>query len=271
MPSTTKLKPPRLRYLGKVSGLSVYLVSGVSVRNTIDIDFTCGGNEAVYPSYVPPDEIWLDDAAGPLDRTATCLHEIVERDQMIRFGKNYEDAHEVASATERPFRRELSSSPPRAFDVRRCAAAYRKYLRDPGREPVIDRPNDPPRGRRQLDREIDEALEKKKTRPGPRGASHATTRVSTQLDGAALAKALPAYKGWTPAWEYPGFLAFHRGGLSVFCTPDYHRPGTIAVDVQRSDGTSIGRGRDLAWPMAKRTPASFMKLMRPVLETAAAR
>ena len=59
------------------------------------------------------------------------------------------------------------------------------------------------------------------------------------LDGAALAEALPAYKGWTPAWEYPGFLAFHRGGLSVFCTPDYHRPGTIAIDVQRSDGGAV--------------------------------
>ena len=95
----------------------------------------------------------------------------------------------------------------------------------------------------------------------------ATRRSHTgPLDGAALAEALPAYKGWTPAWEYPGFLAFHRGDLSVFGTPDYHHPGTIAIDVQRSDGTSIGGGRDLAWPMAKRTPASFMKLMRPVLD-----
>ena len=116
----------------------------------------------------------------------------------------------------------------------------------------------------QLSREIAESLAS--------NVKTATRRIPAgPLDGAALAEALPAYKGWTPAWEYPGFLAFHRGGLSVFCTPDYHRPGTIAVDVQRSDGTSIGSGRDLAWPMAKRTPASFMKLMRPVLDAAAAR
>lgn len=156
-----KLQPPRIRYLGKVAGLSVYLVSGVQVRNRIDIDFTCGGNEAVYPSYVPPDEIWLDDAAGPLDRTATCLHEIVERDQMMRFGKDYNDAHEVASATERPFRRELAKSPPRAYDGKRVAAAYRAYLRKPDRYPVVDRPDDLPRDRHQLDREIDAALGKK--------------------------------------------------------------------------------------------------------------
>lgn len=157
-----KLQPPRLQYLGKVAGLSVYLVSGVLVRNTIDIDFTCGGNEAVYPSYVPPGEIWLDDAAGPLDRTATCLHEIVERDQMMRFGKNYDDGHEVASATERPFRRELAKSPPRAFDGQRVAAAYRKYLRDPGRYPVMARPNDPPKSQQQLKREIADSLGNKK-------------------------------------------------------------------------------------------------------------
>jgi hypothetical protein len=155
------MKLPYLRYLGKVAGLRIYLVSGVYVRNNLDIDFTCGGNEAVYPSYNPPGEIWLDDAAGPLDRTATALHEIVERHQMMTFGKNYEDAHEVASATERPFRRELDKAPPKAFDPRRVAAAYRAYLKDPGKHPVIDRPNDPPRGKRQMDREIAEALGKR--------------------------------------------------------------------------------------------------------------
>ena len=156
-----KLQSPRTHYLGKVAGLSIYLVSGVDVRNNTDIDFTCGGNEAVYPSYVPPGEIWLDDAAGPLDRTATALHEIVERDQMMRFGKSYDDAHEVASATERPFRRELAKSPPKAFDARRVGIAYSAYLRDPGRHPVIDRPNDDPRTARQMDREIAEALDRR--------------------------------------------------------------------------------------------------------------
>lgn len=162
-----KLQSPRLKYLGKVAGLSIYLVDGAKIRNEIDIDFTCGGNEAVYPSYNPPGEIWLDDAAGPLDRTATALHEIVERDQMMRFGKNYEDAHEVASATERPFRRELTKSPPRAFNAKLVSAAYRAYLKDPGRHPVIDRPNDPKRSASQMDREIAAA-----TRP-PRHAGRA--------------------------------------------------------------------------------------------------
>jgi hypothetical protein len=153
-----KLPPPYIRYLGKVAGLKIYLVSGEYIRNHEDIDFVCGGQAAVYPSYVPPGEIWIDDALHPLDRTATALHEIVELDQMTRFGKNYDDAHEVASATERPFRRELAKAPPKALDTRRVSAAYRAYLRNPGRHPVIDRPNDPPRDPKQMDRDIAASL-----------------------------------------------------------------------------------------------------------------
>lgn len=47
------VKPPRLRSLGRIGGLELCLVSGERVRNTLDIDFTQGGNEAIYPKYVP--------------------------------------------------------------------------------------------------------------------------------------------------------------------------------------------------------------------------
>jgi hypothetical protein len=157
---------PRVRLLGRVAGLPVYLVSGQIVRNELDIDFTQGGNASVYPTYVEPDEIWVEESLKPLDRTATALHEIVERDQMIRYGKTYDDAHEGASANEIPFRRELKRNPPREFDARRVAAAYRAYLKDPERHPVIDRPNDLPRTRRQIERDIEASLSR--NRPGAR-------------------------------------------------------------------------------------------------------
>jgi hypothetical protein len=99
----------------------------------------------------------------PLDRTATALHEIVELHQMQHFGKTYDDAHEVASATERPFRRALLKNPPKKLDTKRVAAAYRAYLKNPGKHPVIDRPNDLPRGKSQMDREIAEALERRRS------------------------------------------------------------------------------------------------------------
>jgi len=156
------LKAPRIRYLGKIAGLKVYLVSGRQVRNELDIDFTMGGNEAVYPSYVPRGEIWIDDAADALDRTATCLHEIVERHQMMKNGLSYDAAHEIASAHERPFRRELARRPPKTFDAGKVSAAYRAYLRAPTRYPIIDRPNDNlPSRSQKLQRDIEAAIGRK--------------------------------------------------------------------------------------------------------------
>jgi hypothetical protein len=117
------MKPPRLRFLGHVNGLVIYLVDGELVRNEIDIDFTCGGNEAVYPNYVPKGEIWIDDALSALDRTATLLHEIVERNLMMGKGWSYDRAHDAASAAERPFRRDLKRNPPRTIDINRATVA----------------------------------------------------------------------------------------------------------------------------------------------------
>lgn len=150
-----------LRSLGKVANLRVFLVSGEHVRNHIDIDFTMGGNEAVYPRYVPAGEIWLDDAAHWLDRNATALHEIVERHQMMVVGKDYDDAHEVASAVERPFRRELAKVPPRDFQAGKVGAAYASYLATPDTWPITPRPNDRPRSAHVLDREIQAAVKRR--------------------------------------------------------------------------------------------------------------
>lgn len=144
-------RPPRLQVLGRVAGLSVYLVSGEQVRNTLDIDFTQGGNEAIYPTYVPRGEIWLDDAIRTFDRMATTLHELVERDLMLHHGLGYDRAHDRASAQERVFRRDLARDRPREFDARRVSGAYRAYLRDT-RRPA-----------RQLEREIGAALGRRST------------------------------------------------------------------------------------------------------------
>jgi len=117
------MKPPRLRLLGQVTGLVVYLVDGEHVRNELDLDFTAGGNEAIYPNYVPKGEIWIDDALSALDRTATVLHEIVERNLMLGKGWSYDRAHDAASAAERPFRKDLQRKPPRGTDLARVTLA----------------------------------------------------------------------------------------------------------------------------------------------------
>lgn len=122
------LQPPRLRLLGRVHGLAIYLVAGEQIRNKIDVDFVNGGNGAVYPSYIPSDEVWIDDAQHALDRTATALHELVERDLMLHHGRGYDRAHDEANVYERAFRGQLAHHRPTVYDSRRVAVAYRTYL-----------------------------------------------------------------------------------------------------------------------------------------------
>jgi hypothetical protein len=148
------MKPPRLRLLGRVADLPVYLVSGQQVRDKTDIDFTMGGNEGVYPTYVPAGEIWIDDAAGTPDRMATTLHEIVERELMIHHGWTYDRAHDAASAAERPFRKDLARRPPKTFDAARVTAVYQAWLRQqPGKASTAPRKHG-----KQLEREIEAAF-----------------------------------------------------------------------------------------------------------------
>jgi hypothetical protein len=126
---TKKLAPPRLKYLGSVDGLKIYLVSGEKIRNEIDIDFTQGGNEAAYPRYNPPGEIWIDDAMHALDRIATAFHEIMERHLVMKHGEDYDLAHAKACAHEILFRKKLASERPKKFDARRVSKEFHDYLR----------------------------------------------------------------------------------------------------------------------------------------------
>jgi hypothetical protein len=146
-----KLEPPRLRLLGRVAGFPVYLVSGEQVRNELDIDFTQGGNDGIYPLYIPAPEIWIDDALHGLDRTATALHEMVERDLMVRHGMEYDPAHEIASSYERGFRKTLKRDRVTTFDPRRLEAAYKRYLHNQSNAKIA-------RHSRQIQRDIDATL-----------------------------------------------------------------------------------------------------------------
>jgi hypothetical protein len=145
------VRPPRIRLLGRVAGFPVYLVSGEKVRNELDIDFTQGGNDGIYPFYIPAPEIWVDDALHGLDRTATALHEMVERDLMVRHGMEYDPAHEIASSYERPFRQQLKRAGVTTFDPRRLELAYKGYLRNQSKAKTA-------RHSKQVQRDIDATL-----------------------------------------------------------------------------------------------------------------
>jgi len=114
----------RIRKLGKVDDLEIWLVDGERIRNEVDIDFTCGGHHEVYPWYIPDREIWLDNALSPLDRTATLLHELVEHEVMKHRGWNYDRGHDLASKIEAPFRVRLAKRPPAVTSVESARRAF---------------------------------------------------------------------------------------------------------------------------------------------------
>jgi len=130
--SALTLKPPRITFYGFVTGLPVYLVSGLAIRSGDgldfeDLDFTAGGNEGAYPNYVPPGEIWVDDALRVFDRISTIFHEIVERNLMVNRGMDYDDAHDIALEREKVFRRELKKRRPTTTDLKLVTEALRPF------------------------------------------------------------------------------------------------------------------------------------------------
>lgn len=137
------VRPPRLKRLGFINGLAIYLVSGEQVRNKTDIDFTAGGNSAAYPKYIPQNEIWLDDALHVFDRVATIFHEIVERNLMLYGGVDYDDAHDTACKREIALRKELEKNPPTSTDLRIVIKALAPYASEA--IPTGKRPGKPSR------------------------------------------------------------------------------------------------------------------------------
>ncbi len=115
--------PPgvRLRRLGRLAGLLVYVVDGELIRRCLDQDFTMGGNPSRY-GYVPANEIWIDGDLSPVDGTATLLHELVEH-QRMQGGEEYEVAHDAASAVENRLREKLAGQPLHHLNLRVVARA----------------------------------------------------------------------------------------------------------------------------------------------------
>jgi hypothetical protein len=99
-----KLKAPRLRLLWRRGKLRIYEVDGLAVRK-LEIAFTMGGHDLVYPGLVPRNEVWIDNALGPLDQKYTTLHELHERRLMKTRGMGYDEAHESANAIESRYRK----------------------------------------------------------------------------------------------------------------------------------------------------------------------
>lgn len=80
------------------NGVSVWIVSGRLVRSVFDIDFTEGGHDYVY-EFVPENEVWIDDDIEEEERAYVLIHELHERNCMVR-GLSYNHAHTESSRLE---------------------------------------------------------------------------------------------------------------------------------------------------------------------------
>jgi len=90
-----KVKKEKLIDAGKIS---VWLVKGELVRDLFYIDFTEGGHDKVY-SFVPENEVWIDDDLSFGERKYVLVHELNERWLMFR-GEDYDSAHLSSSSLE---------------------------------------------------------------------------------------------------------------------------------------------------------------------------
>jgi hypothetical protein len=96
-------RPQRTPYkIGRVRGFKIMLVDGDRQKIEHNMDYIEGGNGYRY-SWIPKDEIWLDDSLETHDLSLICYHEVHESLLMMH-GMKYETAHEKADKAERVLR-----------------------------------------------------------------------------------------------------------------------------------------------------------------------
>ena len=78
--------------------IKVWVVKGELVRDLFFLDFTEGGYDKVY-SFIPENEIWIDDDLSLSERKFVFLHELHERN-LMSLGKRYDFAHKSSSKIE---------------------------------------------------------------------------------------------------------------------------------------------------------------------------
>lgn len=91
-------------YFGTILGMRIYTVNGEYIRDYVDQDFVAGGNPGRY-TYIPANEIWIEDNLDLIDTLAIILHEIVECSYMVKDGMSYNNAHDIANKKEKTFRK----------------------------------------------------------------------------------------------------------------------------------------------------------------------
>jgi hypothetical protein len=85
-------------------GIDVWLVDGKKVRDKFYVNFTEGGHGYIY-SFIPKNEVWIDDDLQEAEIPHVLIHELHERELMKNKGMSYNKAHEESLELELDCRR----------------------------------------------------------------------------------------------------------------------------------------------------------------------
>jgi len=91
-------------YCGEREGFKIWIVDGALIRKEIFNEFVYGGNPERY-TFVPDNEIWIDNSISCEEFETTLAHELNERKLMAKFAMTYFDAHDSSLALEVKLRR----------------------------------------------------------------------------------------------------------------------------------------------------------------------
>ena len=83
-----------------------------------------------------------------------------------------------------------------------------------------------------------------------------------------LQAALPEYKGWRAAYEYPGYIHYSHpdSDILVCASSDFNGDAKLDIQIQTTDGRSFDDGENELWPHAERTAAKMFARLRPYLD-----
>jgi hypothetical protein len=90
--------------------IKVWLIDGMLARGWYKTDYAEGGHFVVYP-WVPKGEIWLERDQDAREWPYICVHEYLELRMMRDGGREYDEAHPIASKIEFGLRRGTSGLP----------------------------------------------------------------------------------------------------------------------------------------------------------------
>lgn len=93
--------------MGEKDGYKIWIVDGASVRRDIFNEFLYGGNPQRY-TFIPNDEIWIDNSISAEEYKTTLAHELNERKLMAELSMTYFDAHDSSLQLEEKMRKEYS-------------------------------------------------------------------------------------------------------------------------------------------------------------------